>query len=276
MRVARAAVLTVLTVGLAAWQAPADAAENQIPTVVQSTVVVDTLEGTGAGFVIAKNEVLTAAHVVAASKHVTIHLGKGTATGTVERSDSTLDLALVSVVLDAAPLSLVTAVPETGSTVFAVGNPLGGGITATRGVVSGTRLVNGQTDVQTDAAINPGNSGGPLVTASGEVVGVVVSKLRDAAGIGLAVPAATVKEFLAGGAATTASPVPTAPPAPTRVEPSRARSDAPVLGVGAGAAVLGLLACFGLTRGRAARPAPDIEIVLHPAPTHVLMKEHHP
>ncbi len=263
MRTLRSAGLTAIAVCLAVTQTPARAAENQIPMVVRSTVVIDTADGTGAGFFIAKNKVLTAAHVVAGSKTVTVRLGQVSTLGTVEQSDPGRDLAVIVVTIDAAPLMFVTETPDAGSSAFAVGNPLGGGITVSRGVISGTRLVDGQTDVQTDAAVNPGNSGGPLVTADGKVIGVVVSKIRDAAGIALAVPASTVKDFLAGK--TTEAPA-SGGPKIAPVSPRRATTspDALIFSIGGGATALGLVACFTLTRRRRYCAVPEIEIILHP------------
>ena len=88
-----------------------------------------------------------------------------------------------------------------GDHVFAVGFPFGIGPSVSAGVVSGLkrnfmspegkRLLTNL--IQFDAAANPGNSGGPLVTAEGEVVGIVTAILnpteaRTFIGIGFAVP----------------------------------------------------------------------------------------
>jgi S1-C subfamily serine protease len=53
--------------------------------------------------------------------------------------------------------------------------------------------------VQTDAPINPGNSGGPLISMSGEVIGInsaIVGPGEGNVGIGLAVPSNTAREVM--------------------------------------------------------------------------------
>jgi len=88
-----------------------------------------------------------------------------------------------------------------GDPVVAVGFPFGIGPSASAGVISGLkreyRSASGKrlltNLIQFDAAANPGNSGGPLVTADGEVVGIVTGLLnpteqRVFIGIGFAVP----------------------------------------------------------------------------------------
>ena len=63
-----------------------------------------------------------------------------------------------------------------GDVVFAIGNPLGVGMTVTSGIISATGRSGMGLDyedfLQTDAAINPGNSGGPLIDFEGRIVGM--------------------------------------------------------------------------------------------------------
>ena len=89
-----------------------------------------------------------------------------------------------------------------GETVVSIGYALGlpGAATATRGIVSGFRTIP-DVDVkyiQTDAPINFGDSGGPLLTASGEIIGINTFKIWGflAEGLGFAVSAQNVLEQL--------------------------------------------------------------------------------
>lgn len=87
-----------------------------------------------------------------------------------------------------------------GDVVFAIGNPLDVGLTATQGIVSATGRNQGgrvlgpgsyEDFIQTDAAINLGNSGGALIDAWGRLVGIntaIVSRSGGNIGIGFAIP----------------------------------------------------------------------------------------
>jgi serine protease Do len=81
-----------------------------------------------------------------------------------------------------------------GERLYTVGNPSGLAYTVTSGVFSGERGEGKQRLLQTDAPINPGNSGGPLITASGEVVGINTKVARGLQGIGFAIPIEAVYE----------------------------------------------------------------------------------
>lgn len=93
-----------------------------------------------------------------------------------------------------------------GQTVLVLGNPLGYGSSAARGILSArNRAVTvGENDykglIQTDAAINPGNSGGPVVDLNSKLVGVSSVKMAftpqgvPTQGIGFAIPAEAVRE----------------------------------------------------------------------------------
>jgi serine protease Do len=89
---------------------------------------------------------------------------------------------------------------QLGDPVFAVGNPLGLGLSVSAGIVSALNrnIVETPYDhfIQTDAAINHGNSGGPLFNMQGEVVGMdtaIVSPTTGSSGLGFAIPSNGVR-----------------------------------------------------------------------------------
>ncbi|MFA6498292.1 MAG: trypsin-like peptidase domain-containing protein [Desulfurivibrionaceae bacterium] len=113
----------------------------------------------------------------------------------LKMSDRT-DLALLSVDCYNAPF--IRSVTDNrhlgqGQKVFSIGSPMGLRHTVTGGIISGYREHKGRKFIQTDAPINPGNSGGPLIDEQGGLIGINTMVLRDAQGIGFAVPFQEVK-----------------------------------------------------------------------------------
>lgn len=195
---------------------PEDVVEKVIKGVVNITVektVIDRymnmeeLKGSGSGFVICEDTIVTNYHVVQDSQVVFITTTDGrNLEGKILDTDRTLDIAFVSVEdLQLSPLKLGDSEKiRVGEMVLAIGNPLGvfGSPTVTLGIVSAkNRSV--RTDeliyenlIQTDAAINPGNSGGPLVNMNGEIIGLTSAMITQAQGIGFAIPVNNIKILL--------------------------------------------------------------------------------
>ena len=93
-----------------------------------------------------------------------------------------------------------------GQTTLALGNPMGYGLSVSRGILSALNrtVTMEETEfknlIQTDAAINPGNSGGPIIDLSGKLVAVSSVKLAftpqgvPTQGLGFGIPANTVRD----------------------------------------------------------------------------------
>jgi serine protease Do len=167
--------------------------------------------GTGSGFVYKlenKGYILTNNHVISSATNVDVILQSGEVVeAEILGKDEYSDLAVLSIAKD--KVLKVASLGDSdniylGETVFTVGSPMGEDYSGsvTKGIVSAKERTV-ETDsivtkvIQTDAAINPGNSGGPLVSLSGEVIGITSMKLsdRDIEGMGFAIPINEAKTY---------------------------------------------------------------------------------
>ena len=193
----------------------ADVVEKVYPSVVAINTEVVTLDifrtpltqkGAGSGWIIDKDGIIvTNNHVVEGAKKVTVELSDGRTFEADPKNihtDQLTDLAVIKI--DATDLPAASVGDSTklrvGDWVVALGNPLGEGIRAKEGTVSGLKvsldIEQGQTLddlIETSAAINPGNSGGPLVNMKAEVIGITSAKVAAVGveGLGYAISTKT-------------------------------------------------------------------------------------
>ena len=165
--------------------------------------------GTGSGFIIDGNRIVTNAHVVSNARYIEVQAFQSSDKyiAKVKYISHVSDLAILTVedkrfFNGLKPLSL-GKLPELNSEVTTYGYPMGGlQLSVTRGVVSRIEMttythsgVDQHLAIQTDAAINPGNSGGPVIQ-NGKVIGVAFQGLTQADNVGYMIPAVVVRQFL--------------------------------------------------------------------------------
>jgi S1-C subfamily serine protease len=172
--------------------------EDQIPELESQVVTIKQASGSGSGFFIAPDLLLTNEHVVRGARTVKVRfLDKREIEGTVLKSDAPRDIALVRMEpSDAAGLPLRLDPPPVGSRVFVIGSPLGEGLagSVTSGIVSAWRDFRAKKPsdlhgkfIQSDVTVNHGNSGGPMFDDMGNVIGLTDIGLpgQDGKAVGL-------------------------------------------------------------------------------------------
>ena len=164
----------------------------------------------GSGFIVKVEDgwayILTNNHVVDKATKIKVKLSDGSVyKAKVVGKDPKTDVALIKIKVGDKKVPTVELGDsdniKVGEFVIAVGNPYGLNWTVTHGIISakgrhGLGLNPIENFIQTDAAINPGNSGGPLCDIYGKVIGINTAIVRNAQGLGFAVPINIAKKVM--------------------------------------------------------------------------------
>jgi S1-C subfamily serine protease len=166
--------------GIAALDNPPPPVRNE-PKPTPSTEA--TYSGTGF-FVSSPSYILTNEHVLDGCHAASVwRPGFPISEARIVASDSANDLALLTTDMRTKMVPTFRAGARVGETIFVYGFPLTGLLSSSGNFTVGTvTSIAGLGDdsriMQISAPVQPGNSGGPLLDKSGNVVGIIVSKLN--------------------------------------------------------------------------------------------------
>jgi S1-C subfamily serine protease len=170
----------------------------------------------GTGFVVARNRIVTNAHVVAGVQFPVVEALNGQVlVGTVVYFDASDDLAVIAVAgLDAKPLNK-GAIARAGDTTNAVGYPFGGPIVVTASNVQSTKVYSSPNIYRSGASarqiytlagqVDSGDSGGPVLNRDGDYVGIVFARATDRANVGYAMTVTQLNPVVSSASALTAA-----------------------------------------------------------------------
>ena len=161
--------------------------------------------GAGSGVIISEDGyIVTNHHVLRNADKVSVKIADQSYDATIVGADEKTDLGLLKIEANNLTYAKIadSSLVDLGDDVFAIGNPLGAGISVSSGIISAKpRPVTIQKEtqdlIQTNDAVNKGNSGGGLFNIAGELIGIINSKFSGIGieGIAFAIPSNTVMKI---------------------------------------------------------------------------------
>jgi serine protease Do len=153
--------------------------------------------GVGTGFIVDSSGIVaTNFHVIGDHREFSLELADGRICSPLQilAVDRSRDLALIKIEAEGLiPIPLGDSDKiKVGESVISMGNPLGYGLSVSRGVISAVRELefgDGRPMIQVAIPIESGSSGSPVVNQSGEVLAILTIKSGGAMGFGVPVNA---------------------------------------------------------------------------------------
>jgi S1-C subfamily serine protease len=159
--------------------------------------------GTGSGFALTDDVLVTNRHVLAGAKELEVSTWDGRTLAVDTAFVGVLGDLGIAIVSGKLPrVGTFGPPPVAGDSITAVGYPLGGPLTLSTGTVvdrtDGSDFgVPGQV-VRLTANVLPGNSGGPVLDRKGRIAAIVYA-IEIASGFGLAIPVDTLRHLIDAG-----------------------------------------------------------------------------
>lgn len=179
---------------------------------IDTLLAVSLKKGTGSGSVLdQEGTILTNQHVIDGAKEITVTLSNSSSYPAVLLGqDPDTDIAILRIEAPAEQLVPIawgdSKSLRVGQRIYAIGNPFGLERTMSAGMISSlNRTIPSRQRremrslIQVDMSLNQGNSGGPLLNTRGELIGMnaaIMSSDGDSAGVGFAIPSATIHRIV--------------------------------------------------------------------------------
>ena len=165
-----------------------------------AVVTIQTTKGLGTGFVVGDNStIITCFHVVKDDPDHVWLIGSKKTTARLVGYDVNLDVAVLRA---NSPFKShlkfgQTSLPNAGTKIFVIGTPLGVfDKTMSEGIVSSKRKVGDRALVQITAAISHGSSGSPVLSETGEILGMAMGSMESGQSLNFAVGNYNIKGVL--------------------------------------------------------------------------------
>lgn len=166
---------------------------------IKSTVSIVALDnmaqplGYGSGFIIDDELIATNVHVIEGCNSAYVLINgeekkyKVSGYVSIDKPNDLVILKVAGLLGTALPLG-AEAPPEIGEKIYAIGNPKGFNGTFSEGIVSGIRTLQSNQVLQITAPISPGSSGGPVLSSTGQVIGIAFASYSSGQNLNFAIP----------------------------------------------------------------------------------------